>query len=82
MWWLPLPCFEAIGVNSSSKFEGKIFIYLPSTTLYQSLCKLEIDGKRLVLNQYCVGSLPVNSGLGQGVGLETVQIEANASNFK
>lgn len=57
-------------------FKGKIFIYLPSITLYQRWCKLEIAGKRLVLNQYCVGSLPVNFGFGQGVGLDTVQIEA------
>lgn len=70
------------GVNNSSKLKGKILTYLPSFTLYQSRCKLEIAGKRLVLNQYCVGYLPLNLGFGQGVGLESGQIEANALYFK
>lgn len=41
-----------------------------------------ITGRRLVENQYCVGSLPSLSGLGQGVGLDGVQIAAKTLNFK
>jgi len=46
--------------------KGKIFTNLPPTFLYKTACKLEIVGKRLVENQYCVGISPVNLGLGQG----------------
>jgi hypothetical protein len=41
-----------------------------------------IAGRRLVENQYCVGSLPAIVELGQGVGLEDVQIGAKTLNFK
>jgi hypothetical protein len=39
-------------------------------------------GRRLVENQYCVGSLPSILGLDQGVGLDGVQIGAKTLNFK
>ena len=53
-----------------------------ATFLYQILCSSEIAGKRLVENQYCVGSLPVNLGFGQGVSSDSLEIAANASYFK
>jgi hypothetical protein len=70
------------GVSSSSMLEGRIFTNLPSTFLYQILCSSEIAGKRLVENQYCVGSLPVNLGFGQEVGSDSLEIKAKASYFK
>jgi hypothetical protein len=73
---------KAIGVNNSSILKGKTFINLPSICLYQSGYKLVIAGRRLVENQYCVGSLPSILGLDQGVGLDGVQIEAKTLNFK
>jgi hypothetical protein len=71
-----------IGVNSFSMLEGKIFTNLSPLFLYQILCNSEIAGKRLVENQYCVGSLPVNSGLGQGVGFDSLQIKDKTLSFK
>jgi hypothetical protein len=62
--------------------EGKIFIYLPFISLYQKECNLENRGKHLVENQYCDGSLPLNLGFGQGVGLDLVHMKAKASYFK
>jgi hypothetical protein len=64
--------------------EGKIFTNFRrrATFLYQILCSSEIAGKRLVENQYCVGSLPVNLGFGQGVSSDSLEIAANASYFK
>jgi hypothetical protein len=47
-----------------------------------------IAGRRLVENQYCVGSLlsilglDKGVGLDQGVGLDEVQIEVKTLNFK
>lgn len=53
---------------------------------FGSWYKLVIAGRRLVENQYCVGSLRASGypslGLGQGVGLDEVQIEAKTLNFK
>ena len=77
-----IKCAKAKGVNSSLILKGKTFINLPSICLYQCWYKLVITGRRLVENQYCVGSLPPNLGLSQGVGLDGVQIGANTLNFK
>ena len=41
-----------------------------------------IARRRLVENQYCVGSLPSILVLNQGVGLDRVQIGAKTLNFK
>ncbi len=43
---------------------------------------LEITGKRLVENKYCIGNLPVNLVLGQGVGLDLVVISDKTSNLR
>jgi len=69
-----------MGVNNSSILTGKTFIYLPSISLYQSECKLVIAGIRLVENQYWRGCWPLTA-LGQGVGLDVVQIGANTLNW-
>lgn len=61
---------------------GKIFIYLPSTFLYQVECKAPKVGKVKELNQYWVVSLPVNLGLGYGVGSLELQKALRALNFK
>jgi hypothetical protein len=53
---------------------------LPSISLYQSECKLVIADKRLVENQYWRGCWPLTT-LGQGVGLDVVQIGPNTLNF-
>ena len=53
-----------------------IFIFLSSSFLYHELCSLLILSRDLVEIVYCVGSLPVVSGLGQGVGSDSVQIGA------
>lgn len=63
-------------------FKSNLLTYLPSISLYQTLCRLEIVDKRLVENQYCVGSIPVSSGFGQGVGSDSLQIEAKTFFFK
>ena len=77
-----IQCAKPRGVNISSIFNGKTFIYLPFISLYQKECNLEIIGKHLVENQYCVGSLPINLGFGQGVDLDLLHIKAKASYFK
>lgn len=41
-----------------------------------------IADKRLLENQYCVGSLPVNYGFGYGVGSLLVEILANGLYFR
>jgi hypothetical protein len=63
-------------------FKGNLLTYLPSISLYQILCRSEIVDKRLVENQYCVGSIPVSSGFGLGVGSDSTQIEAKTPFFK
>lgn len=63
-------------------FKGNLLTYLPFISLYQTLCRSEIVDKRLVENQYCVGSTPVRLGFGQGVGSDSIQIVAKTSFFK